>query len=305
VGFFEISPETKDVLVRFLQPSTILGIAILGSIIILGVLIPLISPYDPYATSDNVLLPPLSSGPAWPYIFGTDSLGRDVFTRVFYAVSTDLAVALITVGLAASIGMVIGLVSGYFGGAFDSVLMRIMDVLISIPGFMLAIAVAAALGASLFNAMLAVAIVTIPIYARLMRGVTLSIKEQLYIMAAKEAGLGSLRIIFKHVLPNALAPLIVQSTLELGNAIIYIAGLSFIGLGAQEPQPEWGLMLNVGRKYLREAWWFATFPGLMIFLVVLSFNLIGDGLRDALDPRLRGTIRIKRSRLWRFLKSET
>ena len=305
MGLFEISSETKDVLMRFLQPSTILGITILGTIILLGALIPLISPYDPFATSNDVLLPPLSQGPTWPYIFGTDSLGRDVFTRVFYAVSIDLAVALITVGIAASIGMVIGLISGYFGGILDSVLMRVMDILISIPGFMLAIAVAAALGASLFNAMLAVAIVTIPIYARLMRGVTLSIKEQLYIMSAREAGVGTLRIIFRHILPNALAPLIVQSTLELGNAIIYIAGLSFIGLGAQEPQPEWGLMLSVGRKYLREAWWFATFPGLMIFLVVLAFNLIGDGLRDALDPRLRGTVKIRRSWIWRFLKSKT
>jgi len=164
---------------------------------------------------------------------------------------------------------------------------------------MLAIAIAAALGPNLFNAMLATSIVTIPIYARLMRGVTLSVKEQLYILAAEEAGLGRFRILMKHILPNTLAPIIVQATIELGNAIMYIAGLSFIGLGAQEPQPEWGLMLSISRKYLREAWWSATFPGLMIFLTVLSFNLIGDGLRDALDPRLRGSMRPRR-RLWRF-----
>ena len=301
----KLSLETREVLARFLQPSTMIGLFILIAVIALGVIVPLVSPYDPYATSEDVLRPPLSEGPAWPYILGTDSLGRDLFTRIFYAVSTDLAIALVTVGLAASIGMVIGLVSGYFGGILDSILMRLMDVLISIPGFMLAIAVAAALGASLFNAMLAVAVVTVPIYARLMRGVTLSIKEQLYITAAREAGLGSFRILFRHILPNAMAPLIVQSTIELGNAIIYIASLSFIGLGAQEPQPEWGLMLSTGRKYLREAWWYPTFPGLMIFLVVLAFNLIGDGLRDALDPRLRGTLKLRRSIVWQLLKSET
>lgn len=299
-SLFTITPEKKDTLIRFLQPSTILGLIILGSIIVLGIIIPLLSPYDPYATSGDVLKPPMSQGPLWPYIMGTDSVGRDIFTRVFYAVAIDLTIALLTVGIAASIGAFIGLVSGYVGGIVDTVFMRIMDVLISIPGFMLAIAIAATLGPGLVNAMLAVSIVTIPIYARLMRGVTLALRENLYITAAKEAGIGSLRIIFRHILPNALAPLIVQSTIELGNAIIYVASLSFIGLGAQEPESEWGLMLNIGRKYLREAWWFPTFPGLMIFLVVLSFNLIGDGLRDALDPRMRGIIR--RWRPWKSSK---
>lgn len=294
-----LSEDTKEMLIRFLQPSTIVGITLLGILILLGIAIPIISPYDPYSTTDYVLRPPLSMGPKGIFILGSDYLGRDILTRISYAVFIDLTIALVTVGLALAIGMFIGIVSGYFGGIIDSILMRMMDVLISIPGFMLAIAIAAALGPNLFNAMLATSIVTIPIYARLMRGVTLSVKEQLYILAAEEAGLGRFRILMKHILPNTLAPIIVQATIELGNAIMYIAGLSFIGLGAQEPQPEWGLMLSISRKYLREAWWSATFPGLMIFLTVLSFNLIGDGLRDALDPRLRGSMRPRR-RLWLF-----
>ena len=264
------------------------GVIILISLAILSFFVIVFSPFEHDQISYNVHLPPLSrSNATWPYILGTDNLGRDVFTRIFYAFILDVSCGLAIITLSGLIGLVIGLISGYLGGLVDSVLMRIMDIVISIPGFMLAIAIAAVLGSSIINAVIAVAVVTIPVYARLVRGMVLSVKESLFVLAAREAGLSGLRIIIKHILPHITPIFITQATMELSNAIIYIAALSFIGLGAQEPTPEWGLMISTARRYIREAWWPAVFPGLLMFLTILSFNLIGDGLRDYLDPKKR------------------
>jgi peptide/nickel transport system permease protein len=264
------------------------GISILISLTILSLIVILSSPFEYDQISYNIHLLPFSrSNSTWPHILGTDSLGRDVFTRVLYAFILDVNCGLAVVALSGLIGLIIGLISGYLGGIIDSVLMMIMDIVISIPGFMLAIAIAAVLGSSIINAIIAVVIVTIPVYARLVRGLVLSVKENLYILAAREAGLSGLKIITKHILPQVTPIFITQATIELGNAILYIAALSFIGLGAQEPTPEWGLMISTARRFIREAWWPAVFPGIFMFLTILSFNLIGDGLRDYLDPKKR------------------
>jgi ABC-type dipeptide/oligopeptide/nickel transport systems, permease components len=221
------------------------GVLVLVFFSALSLIVVLFSPYEYDQISYNVHLPPLStSNMKWPHIMGTDNLGRDVFTRTFYAFILDVSSGLGIVLLSGIIGLTIGLISGYLGGVVDSVLMRIMDVVISIPGFMLAIAIAAVLGSSIVNAILSVVIVTIPIYARLVRGMVLSVKESLFVLAAKEAGLSSVRIIVKHILPQVTPIFITQLTMELSNAIIYIAAISFIGLGAQEPLPEWGLMIR-------------------------------------------------------------
>ncbi|MCC6015685.1 MAG: ABC transporter permease [Desulfurococcaceae archaeon] len=270
------------------------GIFILLSLAILSIFVILFSPFEYDRISPRVHLPPLAgSDTSWPHILGTDNLGRDVFTRTFYAFALDLGCALAVVILSGSIGLAIGIASSYLGGVIDAVLMRIMDIVISIPGFMLAIAIAAVLGSSIFNAIIAIAIVTIPVYARLVRSVVLSVKESLFVLAAKEAGLSDLYIVVKHVLPHVIPTFITQASMELSNAIIYIAALSFVGLGAQEPVPEWGLMISSARRYVREAWWTAVFPGLVMFLTVLSFNLIGDGLRDYLDPKKRTVIGVQ------------
>jgi len=268
------------------------GVIILLSFLALSLIVVFFSPFQYDQISYNVHHPPLSpSSVNWPYIMGTDNLGRDVFTRTFYAYILDTGCGLAIVSLSGLIGLIIGLITGYLGGLVDLVLMRIMDIVISIPGFMLAIAIAAVLGSSIVNAVISVVIVTVPIYARLVRGMVLSVKESLFVLAAKEAGLSTVRIIVKHVLPQVTPIFITQLTMELSNAIIYIATLSFIGLGAQEPVPEWGLMISTARRYVREAWWPAVLPGLVMFLTVLSFNLIGDGLRDYLDPRKKLSVR--------------
>ncbi len=262
------------------------GLMLFCALLALSSVALLLSPFKPTETTYYTLKEPFArSEKSWPYVFGTDSLGRDVLVRVSHAFFLDLGVGLVIVCISGTIGLTLGIIVGYVGGIIDGIVMRIMDVLISIPGFILAIAIAATLGGSLWNAVLAVSMVSIPIYARLSRGLTLSIKENLFVTAAREAGLSSFKIMFRHVLPHVLPIFITQATLELSNAILYFAGLSFIGLGAQEPTPEWGLMMSVGRKYIREAWWFPTMPGVFMFLTVLSINLIGDGVRDYLDPK--------------------
>jgi peptide/nickel transport system permease protein len=269
------------------------GILILTVLAVSSLYTILFSPFEYDKISYNVHSPPLShTASTWPHIFGTDNLGRDVFTRTFYAFALDVGCGLAIVALSGLIGLIVGLASGYLGGIADAVLMRLMDIVISIPGFMLAIAIAAVLGPNIVNAIMAVAIVTVPVYARLVRSVVLSTKESLFVLAAREAGLSSVRIIARHILPHVIPIFITQATMELSNAIIYIAALSFIGLGAQEPTPEWGLMISTARRYIREAWWPAVFPGLAMFLTVLSFNLIGDGLRDYMDPKKRLSMRV-------------
>ncbi len=256
------------------------GVLLLG-FLLLAIAAPLAAPHDPYAQNLYERLQP----PSLAYPFGTDDFGRDVLSRVIYGARISLRVGVAAVLIALVLGVPIGLVSGYWGGALDQVLMRAMDLMLAFPSILLAIAIVAILGPGLENAMLAVGIVAVPQYARLVRASALTVRGQDYVQAVRALGAGDFRILFFSILPNCLTPLIVQSTLGLATAILDAAGLSFLGLGAQPPTPEWGAMLTGGRELVLRAPWVLTFPGVAIFLTVLAFNLVGDGLRDALDPR--------------------
>ena len=261
-------------------------LAVAGGVLLVGFLLlalaaPLVAPYDPLAQDlYNRLAAPSVSHP-----FGTDDFGRDILSRVIYGSRISLRIGGVAVLLALAVGTAIGLTAGYWGGVLDQGLMRAMDLMLAFPSILLAIGIVAVLGPGLENAMLAVGIVAVPQYARLVRASALSVREQDYVQAVRALGAGDLRILVFAVLPNCLAPLIVQSTLGLATAILDAAGLSFLGLGAQPPTPEWGAMLSGGRELILSAPWVLTFPGLAILLTVLAFNLLGDGLRDALDPR--------------------
>jgi len=226
--------------------------------------------------------------PSIKHPFGTDDFGRDVLSRLIYASRISLSVGFVAVGIALAIGIFLGAISGYYGGIVDQIIMRIVDIWISIPGLVLLITMVAVFGPGLFKAMVLIGILSWAGTARIVRGQFLSLREQGFVEAARATGARDWKIIFKHLLPNAMAPIIVDATLFLAGAILLEAGLSFLGLGAQPPTASWGNMLTDGQKYLRTAWWIAIYPGLAIFITVLSFNFIGDGLRDALDPRLRG-----------------
>ena len=256
------------------------GVLLLG-FLLLAIAAPLAAPRDPYDQNLYERLQP----PSLAYPFGTDDFGRDVLSRVIYGARISLRVGVAAVLIALVLGVPIGLVSGYWGGALDQVLMRTMDLMLAFPSILLAIAIVAILGPGLENAMLAVGIVAVPQYARLVRASALSVRGKDYVQAVRALGAGEFRILFFSILPNCLTPLIVQSTLGLATAILDAAGLSFLGLGAQPPTPEWGAMLTGGRELVLRAPWVLTFPGTAIFLTVLAFNLVGDGLRDALDPR--------------------
>lgn len=260
-----------------------LGVSIILVIVLLAVLAPNLTPYDPERVTPSLRL----QAPSEQYIFGTDDFGRDVFTRVAYGARLSLLVGFFSVTIAASIGIPLGMIGGYFGGRIDALLMRLTDVMLAFPGILLALAIVAILGRSLTNVMIAVGISAIPLYARMARGSTLSIKTIDYVVAAHAIGCAAPRILAQHIFPNILAPLIVIATNGIASAIIAGAALSFLGLGAQPPTPEWGIMLSEGRVYLRAAWWVTTFPGMAIMITVMAINLIGDGLRDILDPRLR------------------
>ena len=242
-----------------------------------------ITPYD-YAGIDlrNVM-----SFPSREHIMGTDQYGRDLFTRILYGGRVSLLVALLATIISIVAGGVIGATAGYFGGWYDTVVMRIMDVFMAIPGLLMAITVAAALGTGMFNTAIAIAISNIPSLSRIMRSSVLLLREQEYVEAAEAFGSGNARIIWKHIVPNTLAPIIVQATLSIGSAILNIAGLSFIGLGIEPPTPEWGSILSNSMDQIMSFWPLIVFPGLMIALTMLAFNLLGDGLRDAMDPRLK------------------
>lgn len=259
------------------------GLAVLGLFVICALFAPLLTPYDPIKTDlGNAFKAPSSEN-----LLGTDWLGRDVFSRILYGSRISLAIGLISVTIGMLIGVPIGAVSGYYGGKFDLFIQRVIDILIAFPGILLAIVVVAVLGVGVENVMVAVGIASVPIYTRLVRGSVLAVKEQGYVAAAKSLGIGDGRIIIRHIMPNCLGPIIVQSTFQIATAILWAAGLGFLGLGAQPPDPEWGAMLSKGREFLRTAHHLTTYPGLAILFMVLGFNLLGDGLRDALDPRSR------------------
>lgn len=261
----------------------IAGLIILILMIGAAIFAPLLAPNDP------ILINPQNGlySPGVPYLFGTDQLGRDVLSRVLFGARLSLIVGLISVGIAASVGIVVGLIAGYYGGWVENIIMRIIDVMLAFPGILLALAIVSVLGPSLTNLMVAVGVAAIPTYARLTRGSVLATKENLYVDAARVVGVPNHRILARHILPNVVAPLIVAATLGVGAAILSAAALSFLGLGSQPPTPEWGRMLSEGRRFLSSAWWISTFPGFAIMLTVLAINMIGDGLRDTLDPRLR------------------
>jgi peptide/nickel transport system permease protein len=242
-----------------------------------------IAPYDPTAKGD--IINAKLVGPSTTYLLGTDEQGRDVFSRVLAGARDSLMVAVIVLTVSVIVGVIVGAISGYFGGFVDEILMRITDMFLAFPALVLAIAIAATLGPSLRNTMLALATVFWPWYARLVRGQVLTIRERDYVDAARSIGLTSSRILAKHVLPNAMSVVIIQVSLDIGYAILTTSSLSFVGLGAQPPSSEWGLMLSTARNYFRDAWWYITFPGVALTLTVFAFNILGDGIQDALDPR--------------------
>lgn len=260
------------------------GLAIITLIVLIGVLAPIVDPYDPTTDSD---LANARISPSWEHPFGTDRLGRDMFRRVIHGTRVSLLIGFVVVAVSGTFGTLLGLTAGYFGKTVDTVIMRLMDVLLAFPAILLAIAIVAVRGPGLTNTILAVAIVGVPGYARVVRSMVLSLRERDYVDAARMIGVSNSRIMFGHILPNSLSPLIVQATLGVGGAILFAAALGFLGLGVQPPTPEWGAMISDGIPFLRQSPYLVFFPGIAIMVTVLGFNLLGDGLRDALDPQLR------------------
>jgi len=261
------------------QPLAIVGAVIAAAWIVIAIFAPLIAPSNPLAQSF-----PMALGPSWHHPFGTDELGRDVFSRVIYGSRVTLPIGLILVSVSATIGGTIGAIAGYFRGPIDGLFMRAADLVFAFPPIILAMVVAAVLGRSLENAALAIVVVAWPSYARVVRGLVLSVGDSEYVQSARLLGASARRALFRDVLPNVAGPVLVLMTLDLANAILLLSGLSFLGLGAQPPQAEWGSMVAEGTQYF-QWWWIGTFPGLAIFTVVLSFNFLGDSLRDVFDPR--------------------
>ncbi|MCJ7836219.1 ABC transporter permease [Cuneatibacter sp. NSJ-177] len=265
---------------------TFLSLLFIILLVVVAIFAPLLAPHPEHimemTNPSEKLLPP--SGEYW---FGTDELGRDIFSRILYGTRISLLASLAAVGLAMLIGIPLGALAGYKGGWIDNVIMRICDIFLSFPSLLLAIVIAAFAGPSLKNALIAIAISWWPWYARIVRGQAISLKERQFVRASRAIGNTQGKIIFQHIVPNCMAPVIVQASLDFGSIILTLASLSFLGLGAQAPTPEWGLMINTSKTYFLNAWWYSVFPGIAIFLAVLAFNLIGDGLREIMDPRTR------------------
>ena len=265
------------------NPVSMFGLVLAIALIGVAIAAPIIAPYDPVTLDPrNRLLPP--SAMNW---FGTDDGGRDILSRVLFGARYSLLAAAVVLLLAVTVGTAVGLVAGFAGGKIDEALMRLTDMFLAFPALVLAMGISAALGASLANSMIAIAVVWWPWYARLVRGQTLRLRQEQFIDAARASGAGDAHMILRHILPNCWTPIIVQVSLDVGYAILTTASLSFIGLGAQPPTPEWGAMVSIGKDYILNQWWMATFPGLAIFLTVMAFNLLGDGLQEALSPILR------------------
>jgi peptide/nickel transport system permease protein len=259
------------------------GGSVVLTLFMVSLLAPLISPYDPsFINAWKVLSPP-----SWQHWFGTDELGRDVFSRVLYGSQVSLKVGFVAVGIAVSIGTVIGLISGYYSGLVDATLMRFVDIMLCFPAFFLILAVIAIREPSIWNIMIIIGLTGWMGVARLVRAETLSIREMDYVLAARCIGCSNIRIIFRHILPNAISPVLVSATLGIAGAILTESALSFLGIGVQPPTPSWGNILTSGKDYIEFAWWLSLFPGLSILVTVLAYNLLGEGIRDALDPRVK------------------
>lgn len=274
------SPNARRLRTLSRNPMAMMGLAIITIWSIIAIFAPLIAPADPLAQTVNDRLQPPNS----QYLFGTDELGRDVLSRVIYGARISLPVGLVVIIFSMVVGCLVGASAGYVGGIYDLLIMRLADITMAFPSIVLALAIAAVLGPSLTNALIAMVLVWWPEYARLMRGQVLSVRTNEYVTAATVVGVPSGRILFKHILPNTFGPILVKASMDAGSAIMNIAALSFIGLGAVPPTPEWGAMVSLGR-YRFYSWWLTTFPGLAILTVVLGYNFFGDGVRDAFDPR--------------------
>lgn len=260
----------------------LIAVVTLTFIFVVGAIGPFVMRFSPLDTNAEERL----LSPSWTHFFGTDELGRDIFTRIIYGTRISVGIALISILVAALIGTFIGAFSGFVGRWLDQLIMRCTDVLLAFPTLVLALALAAALGASMVNAAIAIAIVKIPIYMRLARNQALSISERLYVKSARTNGLKTFWIVRKHIVPNLITPIIVQVSLDIGDAILLIATLGFLGLGAQAPTPEWGAMISTGWNYLIDQWWYPTFTGAAIFIAVMAFNILGDAVRDLFDPKV-------------------
>lgn len=280
----ELSP-LKEFFINFLRNrSAMIGASILVVFIFLAIFAPLLTPYTPFEQDTNALkIKPFQDG----HLLGTDDLGRDLFTRIIYGGRISLVIGLFSTSIGFILGGIIGLFSGFYGGKIDKIIMRFMDIVLSFPYILLAIVIITILGPSLINAMIAISISSIPIYARLIRSSVLVQKEEEYVLAERSLGASSLSLMFHTILPNSIMPMIIQGTLGIGKALLSTAALSFIGLGAQPPTPEWGLMIASSRQFVTNAWWIVTLPGIATMLVVFGFNLLGDGIRDIFDPRLK------------------
>lgn len=265
------------------SPLAIAGLLIVGCLAIVAILSPVISPYDPQAIDTWRIL----ESPSMAHLLGTDALGRDCLSRLIYGARISLIVGIVAVGLATSIGAALGAISGYYGGVIDVVLMRLVDIMLCFPAIFLVMAVIAFLEPSIFNIMAVIGLTGWMGVARLVRAEFLSLKERDFVLAARLSGASDMRIVFSHILPNAIAPILVSATLGIGGAILTESALSFLGIGVQPPTPSWGNMLTEGKDNLDVAWWLSVFPGLAILITVLGFNLLGEGLRDALDPRMK------------------
>jgi len=268
------------------SPLSVIGFVIVALFLIVALIGPLIITH-PEDVKGSVHMDLKLRAPGSAFPFGTDDMGMDIYSRVIIGTRLSLQIGLIIVFVAMGIGIPLGIIAGYMGGWVSEVIMRITDIFLSIPGLLLALAIVGVLGPGIKNAMIALSLVWWPGYVRLVQGKTLSLREESFVEAAKSIGASKLRIVFSHILPNCTSPILVKASMDMGMAILFAANLGFIGVGAQPPEPEWGAMISVGRNYLPDRWWMATFPGLAILLTVLGFNLLGDGLRDVLDPQSR------------------
>jgi len=277
-----LSYRNKRLIRKFTRKRIIIYGSVLAVLVVLSLFAPYFAPYDPIQISMEG-----RKSPNLDHIFGTDRLGRDILSRIIYGTKYSLSIGIISVSIGLIFGTTMGVLSAYYGGLVDTIIMRFIDALLAFPGILLALVVIAVLGPGLFNVMLAVGISTVPEYARLARGKVLSVMQLEYIEAVHSIGGSNIRVILKHILPNISAPITILATLQVGNAILVGSGLSFLGMGAQPPTPEWGLMTAEGRNFMSQAWWISTFPGIAILITVISINQFGDGLREAIDPYLK------------------